>query len=89
MLRLLFSIVLLAGIGCGVEGSHRPVESSPQDWVLPGPKTETRAFGPMPVEDVTSFVRARESEGWMVVGYDSAGRPLDARYTIVMRRWTN
>lgn len=82
-------MVLLAVVGCHAQGSYRNVESSPQDWVLPGPKTETRVFGPMPVEDMTSFVRARESEGWRVVGCDSAGHPLDARYTVVMRRWTN
>jgi len=78
-----------AAFGCATEPNYRTVESSPQDWVLPGPKTDTKVFGPMPYEDVRDFVARREAEGWMTVQTQPAQHPLDGQYLITMRRWAH
>lgn len=85
-------IVLAVGLffagACAPEGGdYRKVESSPQDWILPGPETETRVFGPMPYETVHDFVESHESVGWMLIRYEPAGEHLDGKYLVTMRRW--
>ena len=47
----------------------------PHEWSLPGPDYEKKVFGPMPFEEVKEFVRAKESSGWEVVGYEPASAP--------------
>lgn len=79
--------ILLAG-GCAPDGgNYRNVELSPQDWVLPGPDSETQCFGPMPYEDVKVFVHHKEREGWSVTGYEPFGHPFDGQYVVTMHRW--
>jgi hypothetical protein len=84
---LVIAAVLPFAGGCARQGDYRNVESSPQDWVLPGPGTETKVFGPMPFEEVKHFVRRMESDGWMCAGYEPAGHPFDAQYFVTMRHW--
>lgn len=79
MKALLGAAALLAGLsGCLMrEGNYRNVEAMPHEWVLPGPETEVKVFGPMPFEEVKDFVREKESEGWGLVGYEPATLPED------------
>ncbi|MBI2899826.1 MAG: hypothetical protein HYY17_06550 [Planctomycetes bacterium] len=84
---ILAVLLLFAGACASDGGNYRNVELSPQDWVLPGPGTETQVFGPMPYEQVKHFVRGREAAGWDVVGYEPAGRHLEGEYLVIMRRW--
>ena len=85
---MVLSVALLVLGACAPDrGNYRNVESSPQDWVLPGPETESKVFGPMPYEQVKHFVQRQESAGWMAVEYESAGHPLDGQYLVTMRRW--
>lgn len=58
-------------------GNPYNVGTYPHQWNVPGPAYEERAFGPMASEEVRDFVRAMESEGWMVVGYEPASLPED------------
>jgi hypothetical protein len=86
--NLIWGMILLTVAGCASDGgNYRNVESSPQDWVLPGPKTEEKVFGPMPYDEVEHFVHRQESDGWNTVKYEPAGHPLDGQYLVIMRHW--
>jgi len=70
--------VVLCGLlsGCLMrEGAYGNYGKFPHQWDLPGPDYEKKVFGPMPYEEVKEFVRAKESSGWEVVGYERASLP--------------
>lgn len=85
---LILAVGILSAGACAPDGGYyRNVESSPQDWVLPGPESETQFFGPMPFEEVKEFVRRQEREGWSVKDYEPFGHPFDGQYVVTMTRW--
>jgi hypothetical protein len=79
-MRVLTAAAAAMGLlsGCLMRESNAyNVESFPHQWSIPGPDWEHKVFGPMPSEEVKDFVRARESEGWEVIGYEPASAPED------------
>ncbi len=79
MRAVLLAAVALPGLGgCFMwEPHYRNVGAAPHDWVLPGPETEEKVFGPIPVDELKDFVREKESEGWEVIGCELASLPED------------
>lgn len=79
MRGMLLAAAALPGLGgCFMwEPHYRNVGAAPHDWVIPGPETEEKVFGPIPVDELKDFVREKESEGWMLVGYEPASLPED------------
>jgi hypothetical protein len=59
------------------EPNYRAYGMRPHEWSLPGPDYEDKVFGPMPFEEVRDFVRSKESDGWLVIGYELASLPDD------------
>lgn len=77
MRRTLFALAAFVALsGCLMRpGNPYNVGKYPHQWDLPGSEYEERAFGPIASEEVKDFVREKESEGWMVVGYEPASLP--------------
>ena len=83
--RIFLAVLVIPGIlaGCFPDrfphrvGVYSRVVTMPHEWVLPGPGTEVRVFGPYPVEELKGFVRDMESSGWEVVGIEAASLPED------------
>ena len=85
MLKVLAGAALTAALsGCLMrEGNPYNVGKYPHQWVLPGPETEERVFGPMHFEDVRDFVIEMERDGWRVMGYEAASLPEDVMVNTV------
>jgi hypothetical protein len=76
----LLAAAVLAGALTGClcrEGNGYNVGDFPHQWSIPGPETEVKAFGPVPVDELKDFVREKESEGWEVIGLVAASLPED------------
>lgn len=72
-LALALLAVPLAGCLCR-EPNYRNYGARPHEWDLPE-GSEEKVFGPLPFEEVKDFVREKESDGWEVIGYESASLP--------------
>jgi hypothetical protein len=59
------------------EPNYSSYATRPHEWNLPGPDYEKKVFGPMPYDEVKEFVRAKESSGWEIVGFERASLPED------------
>ena len=79
--RLFLAALVVPGILAGCfpsrEGHYSNVMSMPHEWVLPGPGTEVRVFGPYPLEELKGFVQDMEDSGWEVVNIEAASLPED------------
>lgn len=70
------SVLCVLLSGCLMrEPNYHNYGQRPHEWDLPGPDYEKKVFGPMAYEEVKEFVRAKESSGWEVVGYEPASLP--------------
>lgn len=76
--------LLVAAVGCAFlsgclcrEPNYSNYAKRPHEWDLPGPDYEKKVFGPMPYDEVKEFVRAKESSGWEIVGFERASLPED------------
>ncbi len=58
-------------------GNYRNVEQAVHQDRAPGPEFETKVFGPVRIEALGEFVRAREASGWEVVELRTASLPED------------
>lgn len=72
-LALALLAVPLAGCLCR-EPNYRNYGARPHEWDLPS-GSEEKVFGPMQFDEVKDFVREKESDGWEVIGYESASLP--------------
>ena len=76
--------LLVASVGCALlsgclcrEPNYSNYAKRPHEWDLAGPDYEKKVFGPMPYDEVKEFVRAKESSGWEIVGFERASLPED------------
>ena len=75
---LSFAVLVVAISGCHLrEGNPYNVRSFPHQWVLPGPGTDDKVFGPMAHEEIRDFVLEMADEGWRVMGVEPASLPED------------
>ena len=62
--RIFLAVLAVPGIlaGCFTDrfphrvGVYSSVMTMPHEWVLPGPGTEVRVFGPYPLEELKGFI---------------------------------
>ena len=77
-MRLIVAFAAVAACQAGClcrEGNLDNVGAAPHEWVLPGPDSERKVFGPLALEEVRGFVREKESEGWEIVGFEPVSLP--------------
>lgn len=74
--------ILLAGCQCR-EPNYSNYGQRPHEWSLPGPEDERKVFGPVAFEEVRTFIAARQSEGWELIGFEPASIPEEVMINTV------